>query len=177
MALEFGIVLQSVGHWGRGDRVTWNGKGRSVTRGVSSLDFPEHLSARARATLARESVTRAVQEMIRRPCTVPGCRCRIHEILPAVEVMLELREDDKRNKQTKIGKEFGAPDNERLTWLPRDGGPAVGGATRIGEPVCIDSRTIEGDCAVLGWRLRESGLNTLSCGHWWEGARDGSHYH
>ncbi len=45
--------------------------------------------------------------------------------------MLATREDDMRNKQTKLGKEYDAPDEERLTWLPRDGGQADGDATRI----------------------------------------------
>ena len=38
-----------------------------------------------------------------------------------------------RNRQTKLGKEYEAPDEERLTWLPRDGLLADGGTTRIGE--------------------------------------------
>ncbi len=64
-------------------------------------------------------MTRVVQEFIKRPCVDPACRCRIHEILPTLKVMLELREDDKRNKQTKLGREYDAPDEERLkypTW-------------------------------------------------------------
>ncbi len=60
--------------------------------------------------------------MIRRPCAAPGCHCRCHELLPTLEIMLATREDDMRNKQTKLGKEFDAPDEERLTWLPRYGG-------------------------------------------------------
>ncbi len=63
-----------------------------------------------------------MQELIRRPCTVPGCRCRIHEILPALEQMLALRNNDMHDKRTKLGREFDAPDEERLTWLPTDGG-------------------------------------------------------
>ncbi len=47
--------------------------------------------------------------------------------------MLATREDDQHNKQTKLGREFDAPDEERLTWLPRDGGQADGGGTRIDE--------------------------------------------
>ncbi len=90
-----------------------------VNRGVSSLDFPEHSTRRERATLTRDYVTRVVQKFIKRPCVDPACRCRIHEVLPAVEVMLELREDEQHNKQTKLGKKFDAPDEERLkypTW-------------------------------------------------------------
>ncbi len=50
-----------------------------------------------------------------------------------LEIMLPTREDDLHNKQTKLGKEHDAPNDERLTWLPRDGGLADGGATRIDE--------------------------------------------
>ncbi len=93
--------------------------GRPVPDHASSLDFQEHSTRRQRAVITRDIVTRAVQELIRRPCVDPGCKCRIHEILPTLKVMLELREDDKRNKQTKLGKEFHVPDEERLkypTW-------------------------------------------------------------
>ncbi len=74
-----------------------------------------------------------MQEFIKHPCVVPGCKCRIHEILPALEIMLATRQDDMRNKQTKLGKEYDAPDEERRTWLPRDGEAADGGVTRSGE--------------------------------------------
>ncbi len=86
---------------------------------ASSLDFPEHSTRRQRAVITRDIVTRAVQELIRRPCVDPGCKCRIHEMLPSLAQMLETREDDMRNRQTKLGKEFDAPDEERLkypTW-------------------------------------------------------------
>ncbi len=71
--------------------------------------------------------------MIRRPCAAPGCHCRCHELLPTLEIMLATREDGMRNKQTKLGKEFDAPDEARLAWLPSDGRQADGGATRISE--------------------------------------------
>jgi hypothetical protein len=87
---------------------------RSVRTGVDTLIFPEHSTPRQRATLAREFVTRAVQEMIRRPCAVSGCHCVCHDLLPKLEVVLALREDDLHNRQTKLGREYDAPDEWRL---------------------------------------------------------------
>ncbi len=81
--------------------------------------FPGQLTPRQRAILARKFTTRAVQEMIRRPCAAPGCHCRCHELLPTLEVMLATREDDMRNRQTKLGREYDAPDEERLRWPKR----------------------------------------------------------